>query len=323
MTISLNFGMGLGEDSQSPPGGGGGSYTGPLDIQSGAIVAYSQRAMGSTTRGTALYTLRRSSDNTTQSFSSDVTTGDPPTAEMSTFIGGGSGFVSLWNDQANGNNAIQTIDGQQPQWLSSAIGGKPGFSFTHTRGDWLGTAGSVSVFSSNAMTVFAVALCSSTGITSFQMPIAGQNFSQIAGPNGPDWAFGFLQDVNPPNNIAVREVTDDTGFNNGAGYVTDFGQAAFDAVSLIYSRVTPSTNTIYINGTQITAITNREYGSGMTGTNSWQLGVGCDDVAQALAGPPESLNGQIVELLIYDANLGDAVALSLQQNIAAYYGITL
>jgi len=49
------------------PAGGGGGYTGPLDIVPGAVVAYSQRAMAASWTSNAI-TIRRDSDDAINPF---------------------------------------------------------------------------------------------------------------------------------------------------------------------------------------------------------------------------------------------------------------
>lgn len=95
------------------------SYTGPLDLVPGAVVAYGQRALSAAKRGTALYTIRRDSDDTEQSFNSNAVTGDAPVSSIQAFIGSTfqqTGAVSvLSNDillvDATGVKVGQLIEG--------------------------------------------------------------------------------------------------------------------------------------------------------------------------------------------------------------------
>ena len=62
----------------------------------------------------ALVTLRRSTDNTTQSFSPDAS-GNFPVAAATTFAAGGLLYVTTWFDQSgNGNHAVQATAANQP-----------------------------------------------------------------------------------------------------------------------------------------------------------------------------------------------------------------
>jgi len=106
--------------------GGGSSYTGPLDIVPGAVVAYGQRALSAAKRGTALYTLREDAGDTTQSFNSDAVTGDAPVAAITAFLNGANGFVTMWNDQSeNGTDASQATAVNQPGWIAAGPNAHP------------------------------------------------------------------------------------------------------------------------------------------------------------------------------------------------------
>lgn len=63
------------------------TYEGPLDFIPGTVGYSAARALSVDALGTALYTLRRTSDSTTQSFSSDASTGAAPSASIAIFIG--------------------------------------------------------------------------------------------------------------------------------------------------------------------------------------------------------------------------------------------
>jgi hypothetical protein len=62
------------------------AYVGPLDLVPGAKIAAGQRALSAAMLGQELYTIRRTSDNTTQAFSSDAVTGAAPAAAEIAFV---------------------------------------------------------------------------------------------------------------------------------------------------------------------------------------------------------------------------------------------
>lgn len=85
-------------------------YEGPLDIVAGAVVAYGQRALSAAKRGTALYTIKRKTDDATQSFSSDATTGAAPSSEITAFIvNGGAATFNQTGATVNGVNDITLV----------------------------------------------------------------------------------------------------------------------------------------------------------------------------------------------------------------------
>ena len=93
--------------SPADTGGGGGGYVGPLDIVAGAVVGYSQRALSSALRGSGVYTIRRTSDNTSQTFESDPTTGEVDAAAIDAFIGSGS--FDQTGAVTSGSNSITLV----------------------------------------------------------------------------------------------------------------------------------------------------------------------------------------------------------------------
>lgn len=87
-------------------------YVGPLDLVPGAVVAYSPaRALSAAWLGQPLYTLRRDSDNTTQSFSADAVTGEAPVAIINTFIGAAIAFVGDVTDTSQDISNIADTTG--------------------------------------------------------------------------------------------------------------------------------------------------------------------------------------------------------------------
>lgn len=85
-----------------------------LDTYSGASAAYSLRKLNTAYTGNAI-TVRRSSDNTSQSFGFDLA-GYVDIASITTFLNTSQqGYVTTWFDQSgNGNNATQPTAANQP-----------------------------------------------------------------------------------------------------------------------------------------------------------------------------------------------------------------
>jgi len=85
-----------------------------LDTYSGAVAAYSLRKLRTAYTGNCL-TIRRSSDNTSQSFGFDLA-GYVDIASITTFLNTSQqGYVTTWYDQSgNGNNATQPTASNQP-----------------------------------------------------------------------------------------------------------------------------------------------------------------------------------------------------------------
>lgn len=98
-----------------------------LDGLPSAAAAFGIRKLRTGYAG-ALVNIRRSSDNAQQDFYPQAD-GNFPAGAFSTFIGGGSGFVTKWYDQSgNANDAIQATAANQPQLVTSvaALNNRPG-----------------------------------------------------------------------------------------------------------------------------------------------------------------------------------------------------
>lgn len=63
------------------------AYTGPLDLVPGAVVAYSVRALSAAWLGGNLFRLRRDSDDAEVTYTADAVTGEAPVATINTWIG--------------------------------------------------------------------------------------------------------------------------------------------------------------------------------------------------------------------------------------------
>lgn len=91
-----------------------------LDNTTPAAGVYSFRKLSSTYVGSAIQ-VRRSTDNTTQNFGFD-SNGNLDTNSLTSFVGSGDGFLTIWYDQSgNGNNAIQNTLLNQPKIITSGV----------------------------------------------------------------------------------------------------------------------------------------------------------------------------------------------------------
>lgn len=106
-----------------------------LNFYPGSTAAYSLRTIRAAATLLPVVQVRRSSDNTTQNFTSaQITNGS-----LASFCSGTNGFVSVWYDQSGaGNNAVQPISENQPQIVSSGSvltdesGGRPALIFSNS-----------------------------------------------------------------------------------------------------------------------------------------------------------------------------------------------
>ena len=110
---------------------GGDSYTGPLDLVPGAVVAYGVRALSAAWLGESIFRLRRDSDDAELDFEADAVTGEAPVATINTWLGAGDGFLVTFYDQSgNGHDLTRSSAAFQPAFVASLVGGKCGFTET-------------------------------------------------------------------------------------------------------------------------------------------------------------------------------------------------
>lgn len=89
-----------------------------LDSYPNAAVAYSLRQLRTAYTGNCIR-VRRSSDNTEQDIGF-IASGALNTSALTSFCGGGNGFVTTWYDQSgNARNLTQSTAANQPQIVSS------------------------------------------------------------------------------------------------------------------------------------------------------------------------------------------------------------
>lgn len=107
--------------------GGGSSYTGPLDLVPGAVVAYSvARALSAAWIGQNVIRLLRDSDDAELDFVAGAD-GSVSVAAVTAWLAGANGFVVTLYDQS-GNGRDATLDEDFLAWVPSSQGGRPAMS---------------------------------------------------------------------------------------------------------------------------------------------------------------------------------------------------
>jgi len=280
-------------------------YVGPLDLVSGSIVAYGHRALSAAKRGSALYTIRRDSDDTTQAFSSDAVTGVADATAISTFIGGGNdGFVSIWNDQSgNDKHATQATTAKQPIWTPTGPNGSnPSLIFTGGSPCFVQSA-SVTLANS-AYTVFAVVKVPTVGseICGFGSEGADEQF--IVGAFGDTAAERLFV-------LATEDNWNETSIGGEIASAPE--QNTFCVLEFAWQLGTTS---IKQDGVEL--YTDDTYDSGSVGSISGAMCIG-----QATSTAGAGWGADIVELLVYDTLLSSDNKTLLRENLAVFYGITI
>ena len=264
-----------------------GGYEGPLDIVPGAVVAYGQRALSSAKRGTALYTIRESGGDTTQSFSSDASTGEAPAAAVTTFLNGNDGFGTVWMDQGTAEaNVLQATANLQLEWLAGEVNTRPAFV-------WVGLdfkrMVSTATFDWNggAATIFLV---------------AKNNIQVLA-----DSALEYVDlQVGTNNWISL---SDNTGAVAGGAYTVDM--SSYRVIDCICETGLKNYKS---NGANQTLDTDFDADGPIANLEGLTMRVG------KLS---NEASGGIAEVLMYAEILTDQQRSDIRSNIATYYGITL
>lgn len=280
------------------PSGGSAPYQGPLDLVPGALVAYSQRAMAAAWVSNAI-TIRRDSNDATQNFATTTANAVDPAA-VSAFIGVGNGFATAWKDQSGHvSDAVQATAAQQPQWIASTQGSKPGLRFVSNDGQFLVTAGNVTI-PTGECTIFAV------------IKHTDGNFGSFCGMNNATGTPGFF--VSLTNSNAFNTAIVSAGPLQAGMQATN---APADAYALIDFALAFGTHALDFNGVS-QSVTANDVG-GAPASVAFPLAVGDDDGA----GFDTPWDGDIIELLVYPMLLSISARNDVRQNIADYYGITL
>lgn len=308
MPINLSLGLGVG-DVSGPQGSGTPAYTGPLDIVAGGAIAFSQRRMASAFSSNV---IQINNGTTTQNFTASTNDAVDPAA-ITSFIGGGSGTVATWYDQSgNARNVSQGTRANQPTWLSSGPNSLPTISFDSSNNQRLNTASNVSLAAQ--LTIFTVFKNNSTSGTVFgsgviSSPGSGQFTSTFSsgGTNG-FRNLNVLGDAGSGNGPQLRS----SPVNNTIGTYT-LVDLLLDGTNIPYN------GSIFLNGSNVTdaAVT----GTAGFSSFSYIYTVGAND--DQGTGVGVFFSGEIVEHLLYLSGLTTGQRLSIRQNIATYYGITL
>ncbi len=167
----------------------------PLDAIPGSVGAYSVRKLRAAYAGSALR-VRRSSDNTEMDIG--FVNNNLDTATLLTFVGAGSGFVSVLYDQSgNSRDFAQAIGANQPSLVVSGVlnaqAGRPTLIFDGTNDCFLGNAAANDTVRDRAAFTFAMAH-SLNAINGSVAPVffffstgtntAGARTDYLAQPNG-------------------------------------------------------------------------------------------------------------------------------------------
>lgn len=265
----------------------GEEYVGPLDLVSGAVVAYSVRALSAAWIGQPLFTLRRDSDDDEETFSADVD-GNAPLAAIAAWkdaAGAATAYVVTWYDQSgNGEDLDEGGEGPLPPiYLANQQNSKPGVSFPNSH--YLFSATNA-VFPSGEASGFMLAS------DVLNLAVFGEDSSYVDMETG---ATARLDLLDTESNEAGGQ------FNNALT-----GNKLWDAA------VAFGSHNYKADGSNLT----QTFDLDATGIPASITGF-----VQLFNDQAETAN--CCEAMSYASKLSDADRLLVRQNIAAYYGISL
>jgi hypothetical protein len=251
-----------------------------------ASAAYSLRKVDSAYAGSAIK-VRRSSDNTEQDIG--FVNNQLDTSSLTTFVGSGNGFVSVWYDQSGNNRHVsQSVLNSQPRIVSASIieniGGKPVLNW-HTSSVYLNRQNTT--YSASA--AFFVARASSSHFSSFAPVFGGANLGASNGAIRINLTTTYYAAISTGYNTGG-----DLTFNNGTFYIND------NIISTSFDN-------------------NRKYhiGSVMAGSVSRVLTavqIGVENLTT------RTWAGQIQEMILYSDDQS-ANRTNIQNNINSYYTV--
>jgi hypothetical protein len=266
-----------------------------LDIYPDAAAAYSLRKLRTAYTGSAIR-VRRSSDNTETDIG--FVSNQLDTAAITTFVGAGNGFVTIWYDQSgNSQNQIQNTAGNQPQLVANGsvilLNTKPSFNINIA-----GT--STSQFMSTSTALF----------NSIQTTIIAVNRSTFLGPAGIFQRLVSIGAFNSGYYLGGNSFLDDMlAIFNGSAATCFGGTINVQNLSILYNNAT--TGFLNNNGNQVGTIT-----TSVSSYGNQKLFIGSDSANNN----QEYWKGNIQEVVVYPVNQSSNIS-GIQTNINSYYSI--
>lgn len=277
--------------------------TGILDLNPGAVAAYSMGRRLRDNYSGPLFQVRRSSDNALQDIGFDSETGLVDTSSLLTFVGANDGFVvTLYDQSGSSRNLTQATNSKQPPVVLAGVlqtfgtAGYPAAVFSTGAATRLASA----LFNPNAAEFSAFAVCRTTAN-------AAQAFLATYGTdtNG----VGEWQFLAPASNGSVS-----------AGVAYNSSATVNDSMSAV-----PNSNVIAIRGSAGAPVrgcrvgTGTETTSGTATAGNWgtasgflNLGARSDDV-----GP---YNGLISEFIVW-STMNPALNTTLATAMQTFWGV--
>lgn len=276
-------GEGIAKQPSSP------SYTGPLDLVPGAVVAYGVRALSAAWLGQNIFRLRRDSDDAEMNFAADAVTGEAPVAAIATWLTATTGFVVTWYDQSgNSNDITAATDANEPIFDISSQGGRS--SLESTDEDVLQKESAVTL-SSWDLTFFSVTRSS----LSFYAPSFSKDSALIAASSG-DQATAVMRS----DGSNIREFLYAGQINDSSFYLNEIVQQNESSIYLA-------------NGVALT-LTGSEVVGALVGSPPANMLI----VLQMATGVA---NSSSQEIIVWNSVMSAGNRTAVRSNIMSYYSI--
>jgi hypothetical protein len=265
-----------------PQPAAGGAYSGPGDVVSGATAWWGLRGYNAAVSNgsTKSVNVRRSSDNTTQDFVI-LSNGNLDVASISSFIGGGNGFVTTLYDQSGTNNLTQGNAANQPQLILSGLGSLPIMQSTGSQFMFVTT----STVDTQPFTASAVAIRTGS-FTSSGMCLTSQS--------------PFVQ-------LGFQSVANTLHFFAGTDINVSANDNVWRSLNAVYNG---ASSVLYVDGTA---------NSGNAGTNNWGS-AGTTWGFMGFVGGSYILNGDQTEGGLWPIGFSATQAANMSTNQHSYWG---
>jgi len=267
-----------------------------LGLTPSTTASYSLRKLSPTYAGAAIQ-VRRSIDNTTQDIGFTAG-GDLDQSALLTFVGVGSGFVSIWYDQSGyGLNATQATLSAQPRIVNAGVvdvrNGKPTLIFYGSQTLQCPFSAVQATTGGNITTSNFVFQNATITSSLFSDGDAGTNRYNLHAP----WSDGSTYF--------------DVGNISSGGRIS--GALPWPNFSIGTFRRSGTQGDVWQNGTN--SITGSSFSS--TVTNAANMWIGSYNGSQYF------INGSLSEMTVFPSALSTADRVSLECNQSAYYTISL
>ena len=276
------------------------TFTGVLDSLT-AAAAFSVRRLRSGHSG-PLLRVRRSTDNASQDIGGTVG-GGLNEAELTSFCGSGSCYVSAWYDQSgSGVSALQATTGNQPRIMNAGVldkvNGAPAIKGDGVDDQMLFPLGSLTAYPVSINLVLAKTSSSEQGA-----------WVKLGLNGGISIGVGSTPTYATPgeNIVALKEF---------AAWVPTFGVLASAATITFTQDAATSSTAIYQNGTAVFVPNIFSAPLALDGGYGYLFGL-------VFSGQPRWSVNPIAEVILFPALLSSATRLTLERNQGNYYGISV